>query len=415
MGEKIGIFGGGITGNSVYNYLKAIGDDPILFDERDGVGDYTYLDDKVLLDCEYIVFSPGFSLNHEWLHNAKALGIKCVGELEFAAARFKGKLVGITGTNGKSTLTSLLAQTFSTLAVGNIGRPLSDCLLSCNKEDAIVFCEISSFQAESVVNMKLYGLIWTNFYENHLDRHINLDEYFLAKWNLLRFVFDGPIILGETVLNYAESLNLNIPKDIIVAENEFSEDNQIKKGVFRSNPQKQNYLQAYAYCKYLGLNLNKLIEAAESFIPLPHRMNFVDEIKGVNFWNDSKGTTLSAAKSIILGFDDKIVWIGGGKEKGGDKVEFINSVNHKLVKACLIGETGPHLAAILKEKGVEANCYSTLEEALTAAAHFSKAKSIKNVLFCPGYSSFDMFDSYGDRGNKFKNCVLELKFKEHVF
>ena len=190
MSQNIAILGAGISGQAARRLAEARGHATCVFDER-GEGDSDAFTAEVCEAFDSIVISPGFAHMHPWRQIAAESSKSCFGEIGFAAQQWQGKLIAVTGTNGKSTITKFLAQAlqnvgWKAVATGNIGYPLSDAVLSeANHPDGYAILEVSSFQAELPQGLEIDWLIWTNFAEDHLDRYDSMAEYFLAKANLL--------------------------------------------------------------------------------------------------------------------------------------------------------------------------------------------------------------------------------------
>ena len=206
--KRVAIFGAGVSGQAARRLVLSLGLELCLFDEA-GRGDTADFSAASLSRFDAFVFSPGFSIAHPWRVLVQRSGRPCYSELGFAAIHWRGRLLGVTGTNGKTTITSLLCNAFNSagqpaVAAGNIGTPLSDYVLGdANHADATAVCEISSFQAELPEGLQLDGLIWSNFAEDHLDRYESMAEYFASKAQLLSCLRPGaPSVLGVDVLAF---------------------------------------------------------------------------------------------------------------------------------------------------------------------------------------------------------------------
>jgi UDP-N-acetylmuramoylalanine--D-glutamate ligase len=208
MSKHYAIFGAGLSAQAACRLARAKGLSVVLIDEADE-GDQATFEASDLERFECFVFSPGFAAEHPWRILAEASGSPCLSEIAFAARYWDGKVIGVTGTNGKSTLTALIDKALSisghvSVAAGNIGYPFSDAVLSeANQSDAYAVLEISSFQAELLDGLLLDGLLWTNFAEDHLDRYGSMPCYFQAKARLFNCLkCDGICVLGSQVADW---------------------------------------------------------------------------------------------------------------------------------------------------------------------------------------------------------------------
>lgn len=414
--KSIGVFGYGVSGQAVAQVLEKLRASYVIYDKAEINGACSCFTDEVADRHLLIVYSPGFANNHPWLKLAREAGCQCLSELDFGALFWTGQIIAVTGTNGKSTLTCLLAEALDAMggtvvACGNLGSPLSAQHEHFGNSQAIAVCEVSSFQSETIEHFSPDALIWTTFDTDHLDRHVDLRSYFDAKWNLLSRLKTKDLFIGETVMRYANEYGYRLPLGAtVVGETHMINSISLPAGMFGISPQAENYLLALAYCNSQGFDLEVLRKIAMSFKPLPYRLNKFAEIKGIGFWNDSKGTNFSATIAALKGFNNSIFWIGGGKLKGGDLTVFVDRISLYIEEAFLIGEAAPILEKRLSEVNIRVWCFSSLEEAIEAA--FDRAllgNKKQEIVFSPGFSSFDMFKNAEERGNFFEKKVLELK------
>ncbi|NBB79336.1 MAG: hypothetical protein GVY36_07820 [Verrucomicrobia bacterium] len=446
MGAKIAIFGAGQSGQAVRRLAQSLGHASVLFDES-GQGDADSFSQADLARFDTFVFSPGFAADHPWRRLAAGAGRPCLSELAYAAPHWRGPLIGITGTNGKTTLTQLLADalaevrrkevvanvacpladasvapspmqalasehaTLQALALGNIGYPLADAVRSpANKKGACAVVEISSFQAELSQSLRLDGLLWTNFAEDHLDRYTSMDAYFEAKAQLFECLKPGAhCVVGRSVLPYMErrvgscaECHPADPDTALLAELQAD-------SVFRRRPNIENFNLAAAWWTRSGLPVDALIQAADAFKPAPHRLTPVAECGDVRFWNDSKATNFLAALAAVESVAPPIVWIGGGRAKGGDLPSFARSIAARVDVAVLYGEVAEALAAAMHGQPVRVVRFDKFSDAVQAAAILGGEMPGANVVLSPGFASFDQFDAYSARGKMFSDMVLGLK------
>lgn len=406
--QRVAVFGAGRSGRAVMRLCNFLGIHGELFDENAECFDcQAHFGRRKLADFDVFVFSPGFAADHQWRKLCCESGRPCFGETGFAASFWKGRIVGVTGTNGKSSVTALLADALcrsgaEAVTAGNIGTPLSEvCLEKEGGEGLWAVCEISSFQAELSAGLHLDGLVWTNFAEDHLDRHGSMEAYLEAKANLLDCMVEGaPVVLGPSV-----PLKQNLPVEVeTLSPMDLPPGSPFSGGVQAVNLQ----LALQLWCK-LDLPEEALRSAAAEFIPLPHRLQKVAEFEGVVFWNDSKATNFHAAQAAVQSMKNPVFWIGGGRVKGGDLSGFAANLSSRISAAYLYGEASAPMAEHFSNRLDRVFVFAGLEDALKAAADDARAVAPAAVLFSPGFCSFDQFTGFEERGECFISAVLSLK------
>ncbi len=409
----VALFGSGVSGRAVMDLLRHHNISFLSFDERGGENDRHFFNSSDAREHLLVIYSPGFPQNHPWLQTARSEGCLCLGEIDFASLFWKGRIITITGTNGKTTLTEFISfalkrQGTDALAVGNNGVPFSRLHDLKTTERKVAVCEVSSFQAESFHYFKSDALIWTNFTEDHLDRYKNCENYFSAKWNLVKSLRHSSFIAGESVAKAAEKFGYQMPEFVeIVTETEESPWSIPHGSVFATYPQRNNLQLALSYWESEGYSKTILKDAVVRFPPRRHRLEKVVVINDVNFWNDSKATNFAATYAALKEFDEPVIWIGGGLSKGGDIKNFAREVADKVKSAYLIGETAETIASGFNEKNTPVDRCETMQDAVFSA--FEKAEPNDIVLLSPGFSSQDMFENYDQRGTSFENAVMSLK------
>ena len=408
--RPVAIFGGGVSGQAVLTLLEAIGATGRIYDENlAGVGNVFAADDARAHGL--VVFSPGFAPGHRWLETARSAGCVCLGELDFASLFWRGELLAITGTNGKTTLTEFLTHALNLAGrrahlTGNIGYPFSRFVVEQTGKVDIAVCEVSSFQAETLDHLRPSVTFWTNFAEDHLERHPGMDAYFAAKWRLLTRTPPSGVFAGSSVRKYAGQSGLRLPPLAAIPTEAQPLDDRLAGTVFAQYPQFENFLLAAAWWRRNGWPESTLFAAAASFKLGAHRLARVAERRGVFFWNDSKATNFHAVEAAVATFTAPVLWIGGGKSKGGDLGGFIGRIAARLRHAFLIGETQGALAGFCRLHRVPFTACGNLEEAVRSA--FAGAGAGDNILLSPGFASFDMFSGYDDRGRQFESIVEKL-------
>jgi UDP-N-acetylmuramoylalanine--D-glutamate ligase len=412
LAQPVAVLGAGVSGRAVAELLEQIGVCSLLFDEKgmDGAArDFL----PAARNHTLVVFSPGFPPEHPWLMAARAAGATCLGELDFASLFWRGRVLAITGTNGKTTLTEFLTHALRLLgrdaySAGNIGHPFSRLVAETGggRADMTAVCEVSSFQAEAFQHFRAHGALWTNFAEDHLERHGGMESYFAAKWNLVARTPPDRVFAGSSVVRFAEKSGHKLPSDAAVVSENRPADPRLAGTPFGAYPQRENFLLAAAWWRREQLPSDALVAATHSFRLGPHRLARVTEHEGVIYWNDSKATNFHAVEGALVNFRRPVLLIAGGKGKGGDLSGFVRRIAPRVKFAFLLGETRATLADACAAQGLaHALCASLAEAVDRATAHAAPGD---HVLLSPGFASFDMFRNYEDRGAQFEHLVNNL-------
>ena len=425
LARPVAILGGGVSGQGARALVAALGGTSATYDAQG-----TEFTAAAAAAHSLAVFSPGFAPDHPWLARARNRGGGCLGELDFASLCWRGRIVAVTGTNGKTTLTEFLAHALAgagwdAFATGNIGRAFSGAVAAAagGGPDTIAVCEVSSFQAETLTRFHAEAALWTNFAEDHLERHRGLEGYFKAKARVA--AVSDAVFAGSSVRAFADSSKVGrlVPKTHVgLGPNRRVEDNsphlqdvvwvnsenqpadpRLAGTAFADYPQRENFLLASAWWRSAGLEPGALYAAARTFRAGRHRLARVAEIDGVTFWNDSKATHFHAVEAALSRFDLPVVLIAGGRAKGGDVAGFVRRIAPRVRHACVMGETSGELAEHFAAAGVPHTVCSTLNDAVRRAA--AEAAPGEHVLLSPGFASFDMFKSYEDRGDQFESAL----------
>jgi len=404
----VAIFGGGVSGTGVVALLAAIERNGVIYDEKTQP-----FSAKAARNHRLVVFSPGFSPEHPWLKLAAQAGCECLPEIEFAQRFWRGRVVAITGTNGKTTVTEFLTHALRSIgreayATGNVGHAFSALVaeLEGGKPTALAVCEVSSFQAEALRGFRANATIWTNFAEDHLERHPSLEGYFTAKWNLVAHTTSGAVFAGSSVTRHAARFGRPLASLVSVETENQPADETLKDTAFASYPQRENFLLVAAWWRAAELPAPKLFEAAKTFKLARHRLSRVTEIGGVVYWNDSKATNFHAVEAALARFDKPVILIAGGRGKGGDLAGFVHRIAARVKHVLLLGETAAEFAFHCAAFRLAFTRCVTLDEAVHRAAEIAAAGD--NVLLSPGFASFDMFSGYADRGDQFERLVHDL-------
>ncbi|MCU0792446.1 MAG: UDP-N-acetylmuramoyl-L-alanine--D-glutamate ligase [Opitutaceae bacterium] len=406
LASPVAILGAGVSGRALTALLAKLGAQAVVYDAagRDEARpSFTAADAE---RHQLVLFSPGFAPTHPWLSLARTCGALCLGELDFAALFWRGSIVAITGTNGKTTTTEFLTHALclagrDATGTGNIGFPLSQLVVDRGGggPESVAVCEVSSFQAESLRHFRADSVLWTNFAEDHLERHGDMEHYFSAKWHLLERCIGGHVHVGTSVQRYAAEFGQSLPAEACVATENEPGDLLLQGTLFADYPQRENFLLVSAWWRAAGLRESLLYTAARSFAVARHRMENAHQAGGVTWWNDSKATNFHAAEAAVARFQQPVLIILGGKSKGGDIAAFVRRLAPRVRHAALVGETRHALADACGAAGVGHTVCHNLAEAVHALA--ALAAPGDDVLLSPGFASLDQFKSYADRGDQF--------------
>ena len=366
------------------------------------------------------ILSPGIDPAVPLVQNVLHKKIPVIGELELAFEECICPVVAITGTNGKTTTTELTTAMLQgsgvrALASGNIGLPFATAVRQSHELDVMVL-EVSSFQLETINAFRPHVSVWLNLSPNHLDRYRDVDEYRRAK---LR-IFMNQTSEDYAVLNARDSLPPTAARRITFSAYVPGADFSLRDGVicYKDEPvldqdktrlagihNAENLMAALGAGLALGLEFDRMAAAVGEYTAPVHRCEFVRDIEGVRWINDSKATNLDSLEKAILSQSRPIVLIAGGKDKGFEFDSIAPLVRERVRVAVLIGEMKERIAR--SWSGVDCHISASLEEAVEVAR--GAANDGDAVLFSPGTSSFDMFRNYGERGNRFKDAVNALK------
>lgn len=381
-----------------------------------------------------IIKSPGISPDLPFLKSALDKGVPVYSEIELAYNYTPATIVGITGTNGKTTTTSLTGEMFrrqfsGVHVAGNIGFPLCQAAVEASEGD-IIIAELSSFQLEDTDKFRVHIGAVLNITPDHLDYHRTVDNYIAAKRKILNNQRGGDWIVinwddsqarkfqdyaGGKVLPFSRKKELNpgiCIRDNTIAINFFDEVYNIcsvEDVKIRGLHNLENALAAVGVAWAGGVRAENIVQALRSFPGVPHRLEEVAVLSGIRFVNDSKGTNPDAAINALRAVRGPKILIAGGKNKGSDFQPLVKALRMESVKGLiLLGETAPLLtSAALKEGFNNVELAAGIEEAVLKA--FSSASSGDTVLLSPACASWDMFKNFEQRGEVFKSAVFSLK------
>ena len=447
--KKVLVFGTGISGIGAAKLLEKVQAEVILYDGNEKLCKEEIrkklpndskceivlgaLSKELLESLDLVVMSPGVPLDIPAVEQIKAAGIPIWGEIELAYQMSEGMVLAITGTNGKTTTTALLgeimkAYTESVFVVGNIGNPYTDAALSMT-EDSYTVAEISSFQLETIDTFAPKVSAILNITEDHLNRHHTMEEYIRVK----ELITKNQTKEDYCILNYEDEVLREFGEKCPAKTVFFSSERKLEKGVFLDGDViclktdketfeivkteelkilgKHNYenvMAASAMAYYAGVPMEVIHKAVTQFRAVAHRIEFVEEIDGIVYYNDSKGTNPDAAIKGIQAMNRPTLLIGGGYDKESSYEEWIQSFDGKVKYLVLIGQTREKIQEAAHKCGfMNTILADNLEEAVSICTE--KAEKGDAVLLSPACASWGQFDNYEQRGDKFKEYVYALK------
>ncbi|WP_420422302.1 UDP-N-acetylmuramoyl-L-alanine--D-glutamate ligase [Simkania sp.] len=383
------IVGYGISGRGAEKLLLKLGYEVVIADQTVEVpaGDF-----------EFAVLSPGIPQGHPLPSALKTRNVPVIGEAELAFRHLKGAAIGVTGTNGKTTLTNFLAHALGGKALGNVGESLAAYAASDQDDDLLVI-ELSSYQLETLQTKLLDAAILTNITPDHMDRYPSFEAYANTKWHIADCLKEKGVCF--------------VPKKL--DDGRFSKVQSIDADSYLQLSPKQGYWAkldqetlalAFAVCQKFNLSEEAFFQALETFEKPPHRLEYVCEWNGVTFINDSKGTNPAATLYAVSRIPGSILLIVGGDSKGLSFESWKEGLGKKVKAVLTIGEAGLKLQEMLAPF-YEVHQMGTLDEATHHASQI--AEDGDTVLLSPGCASFDQFENYAQRGDVFKNSIQQLR------
>lgn len=447
-GKRVLVFGSGKSGIGAAELLGQVGACPVLYDgnpdlDKEAVLHKTAsiketdiyaggLPEEVQKSLDLAVLSPGVPTDLPLVKSFYEQGLPVWGEVELAFRTGKGRVLAITGTNGKTTTTALLGKIMedaedSVFVVGNIGTPYTSKALEMT-EDSVTVAEISSFQLETIEKFAPCVSAILNITEDHLNRHHTMEEYIRVKELIVKNQKPEDVC----VLNYEDPVLREFGKNIVPQTVYFSSERRLEKGIFLEDGQIilktedqeislvktddlkllgkhnfENVMAAAAMAYYAGVSVESIRKSICEFTAVEHRIEYVTEKNGVVYYNDSKGTNPDAAIKGIQAMNRPTWLIGGGYDKGSRYDEWLNSFDGKVRSLVLIGQTKEKIREAAERLGV-CSCIlcEDLQEAVKICAE--KAQPGEAVLLSPACASWGQFDNYEQRGDCFKEYVKNL-------
>lgn len=387
-------------------------------------------------DADLIVVSPGVPTKLPVLNAARRRGVPVVGELALAAGRVSVPVIAVTGSNGKTTVTSLIGQLLRSsgkkaFVGGNIGTPVLEYLLEPGKPDVAVL-ELSSFQLEMAGEFRPDIALLLNLSPDHIDRHGSFEKYAEAKQQIFAcqgkadiailgaddpMITAKPVTTAGTVLHFGTQscCRAKVDGQSVRLEPGFGADGaaeiyDLSATRLSSLVNVYNAAAAVLAARAFGCSVEGIRAGLAEYQPPMHRMTPAGEINGVRFVNDSKATNIGAVIAALAGFkqgaEKEVILIAGGRNKGGDFTDLIPAFRRHVRHVVLIGEAGPELATAAMAAGVEPQFADDMSDAVRKS--FAAALPGDTVLLAPACASFDMFDNYEHRGREFMRCAGEL-------
>ena len=441
--KKTVVIGMGKSGLAACELLKKLGAKVCVFDENKEMSDSNKerfgqvpiflgdLPEEELAELDCAVISPGIPLSKPIARKVRAGNIPIIGEVELAYLMEQGTVIGITGTNGKTTTTALTGDIMkaykeSVYVVGNIGNPYTKEVEKTSKESVTV-AEISSFQLETVDTFCPAVSAILNITPDHLDRHGTMENYIETKFLITKNQTENQLC----VLNYEDEVLRGHAGALPCRVAFFSSKRPVENGLYQNENHDivdaatgevlmnmseshilgdrncENIMAAILMTRELGVPMDIILSAVKAFQAVEHRIEYVCTKNGVEYYNDSKGTNPDAAITGIQSMSRKTVLIGGGYDKGAEYDSWIQAFEGKVKKLILLGETREKIAATARKLGFEEiEMTDSLEEAVKRAAQIAVPGDA--VLLSPACASWDMFKSFEQRGALFKEYANNL-------
>ncbi len=437
--KKVMVVGLGKSGMAAFELLEKMQAHVCLYDGREDLDTSEYkvpvylgdIPDDVLDTLSLAVFSPGVPLDIPPAEKLKQHQIPIIGEIELAFLNEKGTVAAITGTNGKTTTTTLAGEIMKayreqTFVVGNIGSPYTK-EVEQTAEASFTVAEISSFQLETIETFRPKVSAILNITPDHLNRHKTMECYIDTKFRIAENQTKDDLC----VLNYEDGVLRERAAELSCAVEFFSSRQKIANGLYQNENHDivdgmtgevlmnmsesnisgdhncENIMAAILITRKLGAPMDLIIEVVKNFRAVEHRLEFVKSVAGVDYYNDSKGTNPDAAIKAIQSMTCPTILIGGGYDKDSQFDDWIAHFDGKVKSLILLGETAEKIARAADHQGFHAYEFTdSLQGAVTRAAELAEAGDA--VLLSPACASWDMFDSYEQRGNMFKDYVHRL-------
>ena len=415
------------SGISAKGLLEKKGYEVRIYDDKLSITDnWVEAGEKIYDNLDLVVVSPSIPYNHPVVCEAESRGIKVISELELGQSYLTGIKIAVTGTNGKTTVVDMLEKMLKIMSkkvrtMGNIGYPVSQVVLDGDQPDYAVI-ECSSFQLERTYTLRPQYAILLNVSPDHMDRYDCYDDYVNAKKRIFfgQNATDYAILNGDlrTIREIGKTLPCNVKwvsskehkGDIYVKDNYFYLDGQplisVRESRARGEHNRFNMMVVMNVAKTLGATKEQLISFVRDYRVLPHRVEYVGTVNGVNYFNDSKGTNVGACLAAIDTVGGNVGLIMGGSDKKEDYCEFFDTILDKVRYVAVTGANANKIYGSAMKVG-----FTDIEivNSLNDAVDLLKGKeNVDTVLFSPASASFDRYSGYAERGEYFKNRVYAL-------
>lgn len=438
QGKKVLVVGMGVSGKAAAYYLMQLGASVIGADRNaealESNQEILALKDKGLLlisdkthdmsQYDFIVVSPGFLPSHPLYRAAREAKKEIIGEIELGCRSVKNPILAITGTNGKTTVTMLVAHVLNqsgkkAKALGNVGIPFTKELLTLNPEEIIVL-ELSSYQLDTMTQKVLDAAVILNITPDHLDRYGTMEEYAKSKLQIKKFLKEGGKLyiedkafhefgketLSSNYRTYGYTSKCDVFTDLQDVYMEGNKRFSLPKQYLGSQSHDlENLMAAYAICQELKINPEQFVAAFSTFKKPAHRIEYVREKEGVIYIDDSKGTNVDAVIRAVQSLKGPIILIAGGKDKGSAYTPWIEVFTNRVKCICAIGQAAGKIKQQLSSS-FPVIVFDQMDQAVKYAA--SIAVKGDQILLSPGCSSLDMYRDYAHRGEEFQRIVREL-------
>ncbi|MCM1039268.1 MAG: UDP-N-acetylmuramoyl-L-alanine--D-glutamate ligase [Ruminococcus sp.] len=447
--KKILVVGSGISGIGAVDLLSKTGACPVLYDENEKISPEE-IRAKLPPDCqtqiitgvlpkeikdkiELVILSPGVPVDTAFADSFRERGVTIWGEIELAYELGRGKLIAITGTNGKTTTTTLVGEIMkayyeSVFVVGNIGNPYTETVL-LSKEETVTVAEISSFQLETIESFHPQVSALLNITPDHLNRHHTMENYIRIKESISLNQTKEDVCVLNYENEYTRAFGDRCPAQVVW----FSSTRRLNNGYYFENEEiyyahdgqtqklmnihemnlvgicnVENVMAAIAMAQAMQVPLEVILKTVRAFKAVEHRIEFVATKGGVDYYNDSKATNPDAAIQGIRAMSKPTVLIGGGYDKQSEYDEWIEAFDNKVKCLVLIGQTREKIEACARKHGIEnIICAESFKEAFDICVR--SAQPGDAVLLSPACASWGMFPNYEVRGREFKEFVEQLK------
>jgi UDP-N-acetylmuramoylalanine--D-glutamate ligase len=448
-GKRFLVFGAARSGMAATRLLRREQADVVLVDEKpaktfsnlaqelNSLGVETYfgsISPRVFENVQYVVVSPGIPADHALLRKAHELGIPILSEIELGFLFSAAPIVAVTGTNGKTTTATMVAGILSSAGRnaalgGNIGRPFCDIIVSgeVDRRGSICVLEISSFQLEHIRSFRPYIAIVINIRPDHLDRHRALENYVESKARITKNQRSDNFL----ILNADDPTCMSLKSKTQASVFTFSTRREVERGAFLREDKLmltcrghehflcrrdevpvpglhnvENFLASACAAWLMDIEPNVVAEAIRNFKGVEHRIEFVAEIDGVPYYNDSKATNLDSLEKALLSFPARVILIAGGQYKHNNYDALRPLVGERVKHLILLGEAKPHMKEAWSSDVLQPLEVETMADAVARAREIARRGDV--VLLSPGCKSFDQYANFEERGKDFKARVRQL-------